>query len=302
MLDAKTGTFLKVVELGSYTAAAAALHLTQPAVSQHIQKLEEHYGCRFFTLEGRALRLTEEGTRFLHYAKMQQANERQLLQQLAGNPAPLRIGSTLSIADYYLPPLLAPMAAQPLAPLQVDVANTGTLLQKLLNGELDAAFIEGMFDHKLFEAQVFFQARFLPVAAAAHPLAGRRATLEELHGFPLLLREQGSGTRAILENHLARENDTAASFAQVWEVGSFLLIKRLLETSQAVSFMYEAVAQQEVAQGKLAFLELFNYSVTHSLHFVCLKNSLEKNRAAEFYARCLASRENSPPCAPSVQT
>ncbi len=286
MLDPKLNTFLKVVELGSYTAAAGALHLTQPAVSQHIQKLEENYGCQFFTMEGRAIRLTQNGKRFLHYARMQQSNEAQLIRQLQSNHKPLRLGSTLSIADYYLPSLLAGHAGRQNSTLQVKVANTGALLNLLLQCELDAAFIEGIFDRSLFEAEVFENARFVPIAAANHPLAGRRVTLAALHPYPLILREPGSGTRAILESFLAQQNDTVDSFAKLWEVGSFLLIKQLLEESSALSFMYEAVAAKEVAQKRLVQLEVQNFRVAHPLHYVYLKNSVEKENITHFYTGC----------------
>ena len=287
LLDAKLNTFLQVVEQGSYTAAACALHLTQPAVTQHIQKLEQHYGCSLFTQRGRAIGLTEQGQRFYHYARMQQSNERQFWLQLSETATPLRIGSTLSIADYYLPPLLAPLLHQPI--LHLEVGNTDALLNRLLQGTLDAAFVEGMFDRGLFEAQVFQKARFLPVVGFKHPLLGRRIAPSEMHRFPLLLREPGSGTRAICENYLAQQNDSPASFAAIWEVGSFVLIKQILENTQSISFMYEAVASEGIAAGRLAYLDIEDYGVLHPLHFVHLKNSLEQKRIAAFYSSFLSA-------------
>ncbi len=284
MLDSKIYTFLKVVELGSYTAAATALHLTQPAVSQHIQKLEEHYGSKLFQLQGRAVHLTPEGRRFLHYAHMQQNNEAQLLGQLAGHQQPLRLGSTLSIADYYLPPLLAPLAATPETPLHLKVANTDVLLEHLVKGSLDAAFVEGNFDRSLFDTRMFCQAPFLPVAAANHPLARKTACLSQLYAYPLILREAGSGTRAILENHLAQRSDSISSFPHTWEVGSFMLIKRLLEAGEAISFMYQAVAAEEVAAGQLVYLDVEDCQLSHPLHFVHRKNCLEAARITALYS------------------
>ncbi len=292
MLDLKVNTFLKVVELGSYTAAANALHLTQPAVTQHIARLEEYYGCRFFQPEGRAMKLTEEGQNFLHYARMQQSNEEQLLRSLARVRRPLSLGSTLSIADYYLPELLIPLSGEPDFTIHVSVGNTETLLGKLLNGTLDAAFIEGIFDRSLFEAKVFRTPRFVPVVSAEHPLAGRRVKLPELFGFPLIAREPGSGTRAIMENYLAQHNSGTNAFAAVWEVGSFALIKQFLQNTNAISFMYEAVALREVGERKLALLDIEGYRLSHALHFVYLKNNLESRRIEEFYDLLLSGEGN----------
>lgn len=286
MLDGKLDTFLMVAQLGSCTAAAQQLGLTQPAVTQHLARLEEHYGCAFFTREGRTMRLTPQGEEFLHYVRMQRSNEQQLVKRLRRRTQPLRIGSTLSIADYYLPPRLGPLLAQPGFALDMQVANTDTLLGRLVEGQLDAALIEGIFDRGAFEAHEICRTRFVPVAAADHPLAGRPVRWEELYPYPLILREKGSGTRAMLENSLAQNNDSLASFAQVWQVGSLALIKHLLRHSQGVSFLYEEVAAQEVAQDLLIQLDLEGYSVTHPLHLVVLKNSLEYERVMDFYRRC----------------
>lgn len=289
MLDQKVTTFLAVIETGSYTAAAKLLHMTQPAVTQHIQKLEEYYGCRLFTQEGRAMRLTKDGEFFLHYTKMQQTNERQLVEKLVGNQRPLYIGSTLSIADYYLPPMLFSFLEKDNSGLNITVANTKILLESLLQGKLDAAFIEGIFDRKLFEAEVFCVAKFIPVVSKKHPLAGKKVALWDLYEYPLILREQGSGTRAIFESYLAQQNDSIGSFGATWEVSSFVLIKHLLESTNAVSFMYEAVAEKEIAMGRLEKLDILNYQVSHPLQFVYLKNNLDQDKLMHFYYECVGN-------------
>ncbi|WP_304509388.1 LysR family transcriptional regulator [Anaerotignum sp.] len=287
MLDQKLTTFLAVVETGSYTAAARVLHMTQPAVTQQIQKLEEYYGCQLFTQEGRAMRLTKNGAFFLHYTKMQQSNERQLTEKLGGNQRPLYIGSTLSIADYYLPPLLFSYLDKKDEGLNITVANTKILLESLLEGKLDAAFIEGIFDRKLFEAEEFCVANFIPVVSKKHPLLQKKIELSELYSYPLILRELGSGTRAIFESYLAQQNDSISSFDSTWEVSSFVLIKHLLENTNAVSFMYEAVAEKEIRGGKLGVLNITNYQVSHSLQFVYLKNNLDQDKIMSFYNKCV---------------
>ena len=99
MLDQKLQTFLTVVELRSYTLAAQALHITQPAVSQHIRKLEEHYGAQLIDFTGHQLALTRAGELMYRYATFQAANEHRLLEQLNQSAQTLRVGATLSIAD-----------------------------------------------------------------------------------------------------------------------------------------------------------------------------------------------------------
>lgn len=283
MLDSKLFTFLKVVEKKSYTAAAEELHLTQPAVTQHIKKLEEYYQCRFIEISGKVLSLTREGEFLYHYANMQLANEKQLKTQIQEMVLSLHIGATLSIADYYLPSLLKKYVQEENRNFTIAVGNTETLLEKLIHGELDCAFIEGIFDTNLFESAIFCKAKFIPVAAASHPLKGKEVSLSELSCFPLILREAGSGTRAILENYLYQKNCSVHSFPQILEIGSFGLIKQLLCDSQAVTFLYEKVAQREIEQGELCQIYLKDFSICRPLHFVYLKNSMAKKKYELFF-------------------
>lgn len=283
MLDIKLNTFLKVVELGSYTAAANALHMTQPAITFHISKLEENYGHKFFRQEGRAMLLTEAGEQFLHYAKLQMVNEEQFLERLKKSEPKFHFGSTLSIADYYLPDLISPYMNSPDFYLNLEVANTEILMAKLLSGELDAAFIEGIFDRSLFDSRIFLSPNFVPVVSSSHPLLGKTVSLNGLHDYTLILREQGSGTRAIAENYFRLQNDSSASFNKIWTVGSFALIKTILKSTSAISFMYEAVAKREIENGELSILDIENYSLKHPLHFVYLKNSLRKDKISAYF-------------------
>ena len=285
MLDSKLETFLTVARLGSYTLAANELHITQPAVTQHVRKLEEYYGCRLIDFTGHQLRLTAAGELLLRYGTLQQANERSMLEQMEGVSRTLRVGATLSIADYYLPALLGPHLGEQGWGLSLQVGNTEEMLDRCARGELDCAFIEGMFGGEDFCRRVLLTEDFLPVAGAGHPLAGGACTLEELFAYPLVLREKGSGTRAILENHLFQQGRTAQAFAQVLECGSFQMIKEILRCTQAVSFLYRGVARKEAEAGELVWLEAEGFPIRRPLYFAYPKNSMTRRSCEAFFRR-----------------
>lgn len=150
MLDTKILTFLKVAQCRNYTRAAAELNLTQPAVSQHIRKLEEYYGCSLIDIQGKSVTLTAQGVALHNYASLQLANEKLLINQLKKAETPIKIGATLSIADYYLPPYLSSYLNHYDDLLSITVKNTQTIIEMLLSNELYCAFIEGIFDKTLF--------------------------------------------------------------------------------------------------------------------------------------------------------
>lgn len=274
MLDSKVLTFLEVAAQGSYTRAAENLHLTQPAVTQQIHRLEEHYGHQLVDTCGRAVRLTEAGEKLERHARMQLVNERRFMERLAAEEPPLSLGATLSIADYYLPrPLGRALAGG--AGLRVCVGNTQSLTERMLSGDLDCALVEGMFDRALFEARIWRTAAYVPVARAGHPLAGRRCALSELCGFPLLVREKGSGTCAVLESALFARGMDLSAFARTAELGSFGLIKAALAATDAVTFLYEGVVMDEAG---LAVLDVTDFALERPLYFLIPLGASERER------------------------
>ena len=289
MLDSKMHTFLKVAQLKNYTKAAAELNLTQPAVTQHMKKLEEHYGCRLIEFDGKSVQLTEQGKALYNYANFQMANEKQLINQIKKVETPIKIGATLSIADYYLPPYLSRFMSHQDDLLSVTVKNTKLIIEMLLNNELYCAFIEGIFDKSFFHHYEFCNTRFLPVARKGHPLEGVKATRSQIHEYPLILREEGSGTREIYENYLYQNNDSLLSVSKIYEISSFGVIKKVLGNSNAISFMYEEVAKQEVQRGELCYLTIENYAIERPLYFIYPSNSLMRKRNEQFYQQLMSS-------------
>jgi DNA-binding transcriptional LysR family regulator len=287
LLDAKIYTFLKVAQLKGYTKAAISLNLTQPAVTQHIRKLEEYYGCKLIDIDGKSIELTTEGKALYTYANFQIANEKQLVSRIQSIETPLKIGATLSIADYYLPSYLSSFMANHDEVFSVTVRNTKSIIEMLLNNELYCAFIEGIFDKTIFHFYEFCSTRFLPVARKGHPLEYDTIVLDMLHSFPLILREPGSGTREIFENYLYQNNDSLLSFKSIYEISSFGIIKNILYGSDAISFMYEEVAKQEVERGDLCYLTLEDYSIKRPLYFIYPKNSLMKKNIESFYSKII---------------
>lgn len=285
MIDMKIFTFLKVVKYKNYTKAAAELNITQPAVTQHIKKLEEHYGCRLIDIIGKSVTLTAQGEALYNYANFQIANEKQLINQIKKVQTPMKIGATLSIADYYLPPYLSSYLSNYDELLSVTVKNTKLIIEMLLKNELYCAFVEGIFDKSLFCFYEFYKTRFLPVARKGHPLEGIEAKIAEIHEYPLILREEGSGTREIYQNYLYQNNDTIGSISKIQEISSFGIIKKVLSNSDAISFMYEEVARQEVERGELCYLTIQNYSIERPLYFIYPRNSLMKEKNESFYQK-----------------
>lgn len=276
MLDPRWNTFLAVCETMNYTKAAQRLCLTQPAVTHHIQYLEQHYGCHLFTYEGKVLRLTEAGLRLREFTRSMAYNEQKMEQTMAATaPISLRVGTSKTIGEYVIAPKVEQfLRAHPDASFSLLVDNTRELLRGLEAGRLDFVLVEGFFDRSRYDAQLWRRESFFGVCSPDHRLAGRLVTLEELEGERLILRESGSGTRAIFEDALRRQNRTLRGFSSVATISDFATIKSLVTDGLGISFLYAPVVQRELEQGTLARFDLADAPMQGAFYFVCLKNNL----------------------------
>lgn len=276
MLDQRWNTFLVLCETMNYTCAAERLCLTQPAVTHHIHYLEDHYGCRLFSYEGKVLRLTEAGVRLREFTRSMAYNSGKVEAAMV-SPAPvsLRVGASKTIGEYVIAPQVEQfLRSQPEASFSLTVDNTQVLLQALEEGRLDFALVEGYFDRSRYDARLCRQEAFFGVCAPGHRLAGRSVPLDELSGERLILRESGSGTRAIFEEALRRRNYSLDSFPGVVTISDFNTIKSLTADGLGISFLYAPVVERELQKGTLARFDLAEIPMSGAFYFVCLKDNL----------------------------
>lgn len=276
MLDPRWNTFLVLCQVMNYTRAARLLCLTQPAVTHHIRYLEEHYGCRLFSYEGKVLRLTEAGLRLREFTRSMTYNSQKIEAAMkADAPISLRVGTSKTIGEYVVAPKVEHfLRAHPEAKFSLLVDNTQALLQKMEEGQLDFVLVEGFFDRSRYETQLFRHESFFGICAPGHRLADRIVPLDELRGERLILREVGSGTRGIFEDALRRQNCTLDSFDRVVTISDFEAIKSLVADDLGISFLYGPVVKKELAQGRLARFELADAPMSGAFYFACLKDNL----------------------------
>lgn len=275
MLDTRLHTFLVLCETMNYTRAAEQLCITQPAVTHHVHFLEDHYGCRLFSYEGKTLRLTDAGLRLRELVRSLAYNCDQVEQRMAAPEAvSLRVGATKTIGEYVIAPQVQRfLQAHPTARFSLLVENTQILLRELEGGRLDFALVEGFFDQEKYAAKMYRREAFLGVCAPTHRFAGRAVPFDELVQERLLVREAGSGTRAVFEQALRRRSRTLRSFPSLACISDFAMIKTLVRDGVGVSFLYAAVVERELAAGTLAQFTLEGEPLSGAFHFVCLKDN-----------------------------
>lgn len=251
MLDYRMETFLILCEEMNYRKTAQILHLSQPAVTHHIQFLEHEYGCSLFSYSGRQLVKTDQGRALEEYARSVKYNDLELRRSLTNRHiTEVKMGATKTIGDYVIGDRVKKFLTREDCSLCLVVDNTEHLLQSLEDGQLDFAIVEGYFDKNRFAWQLLRQEPFVGICHKGHPFCGRKISVEELMGATIIHREAGSGTRAILEQKLKGYNESLDRFHRHICISSFKLILEAVKQNLGVSFVYETLADSDEELGK----------------------------------------------------
>jgi DNA-binding transcriptional LysR family regulator len=250
--------FVEVAQRQHLTRAAAALFLTPSAVSASIKTLEERYGTSLFNRVGRRIELSETGKIFLADAQRTLASARAAEATLAELGALQRgsvaIHASQTIASYWLPPLLvAFQRSYPAIALHMEVGNSESVAQAVMQGEADLGFVEGDVDAQGLTTEAVAQDRLVVVVDPAHPWAdGRALGPAELSAMRWILREPGSGTRSVFEHALAALGVPPAALQVALSLPSNEAVRSAIVGSPFSAAMSSLVVASDLRVGLLA--------------------------------------------------
>lgn len=294
MLDFRMDTFLALCRTMNYTRAAEELNITQPAVTQHIQYLQRHYGVKLFQYRDKHLFLTEAGAALRSAALTMEHDERELMEHLPllqKGMQHLRLGATLTVGEYALPLHLGRyMKRHPDVALHLVVGSTRRLLEGLNRGELDAAVVEGYFAKREYDAIRWSMEPYVCVCAAGSALEGPME-LEDLFTQTLILRDPESVTREILERALLERNFQLSDFRRVVEINDLTVIKQLVEQNCGITFLYRRAVERELEEGQLRQVFLRGWEVQHEFTFLWRKGSVFEQNYRRLYAKLCQNQE-----------
>lgn len=278
MLDFRIETFIMVCKHLNYTKAANELNLTQPAVSQHIKFLQDYYGVNLFHHTGKKIHLTKEGKILLNAMTTLKHDaiflKEKLLEEKSKNKK-IVFGTTLTVGQYViLDDLIHYTKSHPETSLQMIMGNTHDLLLGINEGNIDFAMIEGYFTSNEYDFLVYAKEPYIAICGADYVLEKDNYCIEDLFNERLLTREQGSGSREILEKYLYEHNYTYHDFKDVFEMNSIQPIIRFVQENCGITFIYKKAIEQELKKGTVKQIPLNDFNVVHDITFVWRKNSI----------------------------
>lgn len=263
-----------VAELGSLGQAANRHHLSQPAVSMRMRALEQRLGLVLLERDPSGTRLTPAGVE-VAVAAQRVLDETAALMALvrslrADRQSRLRVAASLTVAEHLLPGWLGAVhAASPEASLSLEVANSTRVLDHVEQGRVDLGFVEGHEpDLAGLAGVVVSQDRLVVVVHPEHPWARRSDPVggDELAASELVVREEGSGTREILEGALARFGGVRSRLV----LGSSAALLAAARRNEGPAVLSLLAAQADVEAGRLVVVETGALDLSRSLRAVWL--------------------------------
>lgn len=262
MADRRLQVFHTVARLLSFTKAAETLHMTQPAVTFQIRQLEEHFNTRLFDRTHNRISLTDAGKRVFEYADRilslyseMDSRVRELTGDVSGI---LIIGASTTIAEYVLPSLLGEFQRRYKdVNVRLSVSNSLGVVHLVENNSVDVGIVEAPVTNKNLAVDVCWHDELVLICPPGHVLAKKTAILpKEIVGLPFLCREEGSGTREVINEYLEQNQVAPHEINVCMEFGSPEAIKSAVEAGLGVSIVSRATVGKELKLGTLVALPL----------------------------------------------
>jgi len=236
--------------------------MTQPAVTFQIRQLEEYFNTRLFDRTHNRISLTETGERVFEYADRiislynEMDNE---VRKLTGDViGVLVVGASTTIAEYRIPTLLGNFQRQfPDVKLRLKVSNTVGIVHMVENNEVDVGIVEAPVHNKNLILRVCWEDQLMVVCPPSHDLVKHGSVkVESLLDYPFICREEGSGTRHVIEGYLNRHDLNLSDLNLMMEFGSPESIKAAVEAGLGITIISESTLGKELKLGTLAAVPL----------------------------------------------
>ncbi|SFE92637.1 LysR substrate-binding domain-containing protein [Spirosoma endophyticum] len=289
MLSSRHLIFMEVARLLSFTKASQTLFLSQSAISKQIKSLEYFYKTGLFERHGNSISLTQTGQAL--YAKLLEANQlqedlHQELQQINEDfspPTKLAIGASTTISLYVLPPVLsAYLNRYPNIQINVLNRNSTNIQNALLAHDIDIGIVEGLTRINTLVYTPFMTDDVLAVCSARSPLRGRTLTIDDLPTIPLAVRENGSGTLAIMEDVLSKRGIALSALRILIRLGGTEALKNFVLADTCLAFLPKRAILKELLAGELVEVPIQDLPIQRTFYFIQRKGTENSRLVSAF--------------------
>ncbi len=267
--------FSKVVELGSFSKAAEAVFLVQASVSERIASLENKIGTRLLDRLGRKVIPTAAGELLYKHAAlllgMKETAQLEMEKFLGLEQGEISMGGSTIPGEYILPALIGRFNKKyPHLSVKLTISDSSVIENQVLGGQLELGVIGSESSHPNILCQALWKDELVLAVPARHPWARRKVvSLKELRETPFILREDGSGTLKILENHLRETGvDGSEALQVIARFGSSTAVKEGVKSGLGLSILSARAIETEVQSGLLKALKVEGLSMSRNFFLI----------------------------------
>ena len=291
--------FVAIAESGTFTAGALRVHVTQAAISMQIRQLETEIGAKVFVRAPRHVILTEAGEQLLrrarHILREHDAAIDEIAELAGAERGRLRIGSASAmVLSEQLPAILKELRKQhPAAEISVISGTSEVLVDQILGGDVDVAFVSLPVDVRGIKTERLSQDQLVAIASPRHKLAKQRTiSAYTLAGERLILGERGGNTRRLIDQFFAQ---AGASLHVAMELSRQQAIKRMVEEDMGVGIVPLQSVKEEVERGRLIRWWIEGAEINWELGIAQLSNGYDSPIMQKFVALAHKNFANTTP-------
>ncbi len=270
--------FCKVIELGGFSKAAKAIHLSQPTVSSHIKDLERYFEVILIDrIENRAVP-TKAGEILLEYAKrmlhLQQETELMMSGYLGHHKGKLAIGGSTIPGGFLLPRILGEFRKQyPDIVISMEVGDTGSIIESVLDCRIEAGIVGAKSDSKKISHTKLFGDKLMLIVPTSHRWSSQPSIdIEDLKGEPFITREKGSGTLKTILNSFPKKKLSANQLNVVAEVGNTIAVIQGIKNRLGVSILSTVAVEDDLKAGSLIAIDINGLDLTRNFYLIRRKD------------------------------
>jgi LysR family transcriptional regulator, transcriptional activator of the cysJI operon len=296
IMDFRLKVFYTVALRLNFTKAATELYITQPAVSKHIQELEETYKTKLFERNGSKIALTPAGKILLKYTKSIFDIYREIDFEMSSfnkeRQGLLRLGASTTISQYIISPVLANFH-QKQKDIKVNLLNGNTeqIENALINKEIEIGIVEGQSKNQSIKYIPFLKDELVLVCNSNNSFVKQNEiSLNDLKSMKFITRERGSGTLEVIEFALKKVGLKFSDLQIEMQLGSTESIKSYLLNSDCFAFMSIHAVSKELRNKELIVLDVEKLSIERFFYIITLVG--KSDSLSELFIQNLASHYN----------
>lgn len=285
--------FLAIAEAKTFTAGARRVNITQAAISMQIRQLEDEVGIPLFTRTPRRVILTQAGEFLLDRARKilreHDAAIAEIAEVAGAEFGRLRLGSSSSMfTTHQLPTIMQKLRVKyPNAELTVTSATSQVLVDKMMHGEIDTAFVSLPVDNSNITTDLLFSDEIVAIAHPKHPLAKEKfISAATLAGEKLILGERGGNTRRMIDDFFAAAN---VKPNLTMELSRQEAINQMVENNMGVGIAGAKTVAKEIREGRLISWLIEGAEIQWELGLARLRGGYYSPIAKEFTRLCKES-------------